>query len=202
MTIWLLRHGRTHYNDQRRDQGRLDIPISPAGAAELTTADFSPEFVYVTPLRRSQQTARILFPSARQIVIDNLIEMDFGDFEGRTADEMVEDAAYRAWVDGGCTGRCPNGESRTEFCDRVSAAFAALVEDGLARREDRLVIVAHVGTLCALMERHALPERAYFDWKSGNGGGYRLDCEEPLWRERKKLRLLEQVSFMRRAEPC
>ena len=33
MTIWLLRHGRTHYNDQRRYQGRLDIPLNENGLA-------------------------------------------------------------------------------------------------------------------------------------------------------------------------
>ena len=199
MTIWLLRHGRTKYNDERRYQGQLDIPLSPQGAAELRAAGFAPERVYVSPLCRSQQTARILFPNAAQVVIDDFAEMDFGDFDGRTADEMEHDAAYRKWVDGDCTAQCPNGESRKGFCERTCKAFEALLDTCQA---EHLVIVAHGGTLRAVMERYALPERDYFDWMSGNGGGYRLDFDEALWREQKKLRLAERVRFTAEAAPC
>ena len=88
MLIVLLRHGQTAYNEQRRYQGAADVPLSPAGRAALKKADFETETVYVTPLCRTEQTARILFPHARQIVVPALREMDFGVFEGRTYDEM------------------------------------------------------------------------------------------------------------------
>ena len=198
MNIWLLRHGRTQFNDERRYQGQLDVPLSPAGAAELRAADFAPEIVYVSPLQRSQQTARIVFPTARQVVIDDFSEMDFGVFDGRTADEMADDAAYRAWVDGDCTAQCPGGESRAAFCERSCAAFEKLLE----RSSGDLLIVAHGGTLRAVMERYALPEKDYFDWMSGNGGGYLLEFDEALWRERRKLRLLERISFVREGGSC
>ena len=202
MTIWLLRHGRTQYNDERRYQGQLDIPLSPAGAAELFRAAYEPETVYVSPLRRSQQTARIVFPTARQIVVPDFAEMDFGDFDGRAADEMADDPAYRAWVDGDCTAQCPNGESRASFCERTCRAFDALLAECAARGEDRLVIVAHGGTLRAVMERRALPERDYFDWTSGNGGGYELRYAAPLWNKQRRLRLTGRLSCVREGTPC
>ena len=43
MTVCLLRHGRTAYNEQGRYLGKTDAPLSPAGAAELRAADFAPE---------------------------------------------------------------------------------------------------------------------------------------------------------------
>lgn len=199
MNIWLLRHGRTRYNDERRYQGKLDIPLSPEGAAELLAAGFAPERVYVSALRRARETARIIFPNARQTVVPALAEMDFGVFEGRTADELAHDAAYRAWVDGGCMGQCPGGESRATFGARVCGAFEPLVDGA---QEEDLVIVAHGGTVWTLMERYALPERAYFDWVCGNGGGYRLTFDGALWRERRKLRLAEPVRLTREAEEC
>ena len=202
MNIYLLRHGRTQYNDERRYQGQIDVPLSPAGAAELTSADISPEIVYVSPLRRARETAGIVFPDARQEVVADFAEMDFGVFDGRTADEMAEDATYRAWVDGDCTAGCPGGESRASFCARTCTAFEALLESEKEWQGDNLVIVAHGGTLRAVMERYALPEKDYFDWMSGNGGGYRLDFDEALWRERRKLRLAERVSFVREAGAC
>lgn len=65
MKIYLLRHGETAYNVDHRYQGVTDIPLSPAGLAALKQADFLPKTVYVTPLKRTKQTAEILFPTAR-----------------------------------------------------------------------------------------------------------------------------------------
>ena len=202
MSIWLLRHGRTEYNDLHRYQGKLDIPLSDAGAAELHAADFSPELVYVSHLLRARQTARILFPNASQKIVPDLAEMDFGDFDGRTADEMADDAAYRAWVDGGCTGRCPNGEDREEFCARICDAFVPIVSAAAERGEERLVIVAHGGTQRAVMSCLSLPESDYFSILPPNGGGYVLDYDASLWAERKKLRLRGTVSYVKGGGIC
>ncbi len=200
MKIYLLRHGRTAYNAEHRYQGHRDIPLSNEGEAELVQADFSPQVVYVSPLRRARRTAECLFPAARQSVVEALIEMDFGAFEGRNYLEMEDDPEYRAWVDGGCNGRCPGGEDRPEFCRRVCAAFEELVEQAADLGE--LVIVAHGGVLMALMERFALPERDYFDWEAPNGGGYVLDWDAKLWRSSRKLRLLERVRYTKGGVSC
>ena len=67
MLIYLLRHGQTEYNAQKRYQGQRDIPLSPEGAAQLRRADFDPAVVYVSTLQRTSQTARILFPEAKLV---------------------------------------------------------------------------------------------------------------------------------------
>ena len=175
MKVWLLRHGRTAWNGEYRYQGRTDVPLSPEGEAELRQAEFTPPVVYVSPLCRTGQTAAKLFPGAEQIVVKDLAEMDFGAFEGRNYVEMEHDPDYRAWVDGGCEGRCPGGESRAEFCDRVCTAFSTLVEDAAVRGESPLVIVAHGGVQMAVMERFALPRRGYFDYQVSNGEGFVLN---------------------------
>ena len=202
MKVWLLRHGRTAWNGEHRYQGWTDVPLSPEGEAELRQAEFTPPVVYVSPLCRTGQTAAKLFPGAEQIVVKDLAEMDFGAFEGRNYVEMEHDPDYRAWVDGGCEGRCPGGESRGEFCDRVCGAFSTLVEDAAACKAPLLVIVAHGGVQMAVMERFALPERGYFDWNAPCGGGYVLDWEEDLWRSCRKLRLLREVRYTKGGNRC
>ena len=152
MLIYLIRHGATRYNEEHRYQGITDVPLSPAGRTALKRADFCPETVYVSPLSRARETAAILFPGAKQIVIPDFREMDFGIFEGRTAAEMERDPACRAWVEGGCTGRCPGGESLAEFSGRVWAAFTKLLEV----RTERLVIVAHGGVQMAILDRKSV----------------------------------------------
>lgn len=193
MLIYLLRHGATAYNAEGRYQGRTDIPLSPGGRAALRPADISPAAVYVSPLSRAVETAAILFPGAARIPVPALAEMDFGAFEGRTWREMELDAVYRAWVEGGCRGRCPGGESREEFSARVCQAFADLVDSAPDQGGDHLVIVAHGGVQMAALERFALPRRGYFEWNAPCGGGFQLDSAP--WRERRLLKLVREVGY-------
>ena len=202
MTVWLLRHGMTADNARGRYQGRRDTPLSPEGVRALRPADFSPATVYVSPLCRAVQTAQILFPAAALVTVGDLAEMDFGDFDGRTADEMAGDPAYRAWVEQGCSTRCPNGETCAEFCGRSCRAFAALVEQAAAEGRESLVIVAHGGTLRAVMERFSEPQFAFFALSTPFGGGYVLEYDAALWQRERKLRLLRAVSRERESAAC
>ena len=155
MMIYLLRHGQTEYNAQKRYQGQRDIPLSPEGMAQLRRADFDPDVVYVSTLQRTSQTARILFPTAKLIPVDGLKEMCFGSFEGRNFIEMEKDPEYQAWVQANCESSCPDGERKQDFSDRICRTFSALVDKALAEGKDRLVILAHGGTQMAAMERYA-----------------------------------------------
>ena len=194
MKIYLYRHGMTRFNAERRYQGRgTDAPLSEHGKAALREQPFSPALVFVSPQLRARQTAALLFPGAEQQVVEEFAEMDFGAFEGRSWIEMEHDAAYRAWVAGGCEGRCPGGEDKAGFCRRVCGAFEALLSRLAPDENASTAIVAHGGTLQAVMERYALPERGFFDWRPPLGGGYALDWDKALWQERRKLRLAEEL---------
>ena len=191
--IYLLRHGETAYNAEKRYQGVRDSPLSDAGRAKLRRADFSPRTVYVSPLCRARESASILFPTAAQTVVPGLREMCFGAFEGRNYEEMEHDPAYRAWVDGGCMGRCPGGESRVEFFERVCAAFERLADAAVRAGENTLVIAAHGGTQMAVLERYAVPRRDYYAWCAPNGGGYILCADR--WQSEKTLELVREVRY-------
>ena len=64
MLIYLLRHGLTQDNQEKRYQGRRDVPLCPQGLAQLCRADFAPKTVMITSLQRTRQTAEVLFPDA------------------------------------------------------------------------------------------------------------------------------------------
>ena len=193
MLIYLLRHGLTEYNAQKRYQGQRDIPLSAEGLAQLRQADFEPCVVYVTPLQRTSQTAKILFPHAKLVPVDGLKEMCFGSFEGRNYIEMEHDADYQAWVKANCESKCPDGERKEEFSSRVCDTFSKLVDEAFANGEECLVIVAHGGTQMAAMERFVLPHRDYYAWCGPNAGGYVLDACD--WQEKRVLHLLKTVQY-------
>ena len=172
MLIYLLRHGLTEYNAEKRYQGQRDIPLSAAGRAMLCRADISPKTVYITPLCRTRQTAEVLFPGARLVEIDDLKEMCFGSFEGRNYIEMEHDPDYLAWVAANCESPCPDGE-------------------------EMLVILAHGGTQMAAMERYALPHKDYYEWCAPNAGGFVLDAKD--WATKRVLHLVKTVQYTKEA---
>ena len=138
MLIYLLRHGLTEYNAQKRYQGQRDIPLSAEGLSQLRRADIDPKVVYITPLQRTAQTARVLFPEAELVVVKDLQEMCFGSFEGKNYVEMEHDADYQAWVQANCESKCPDGERKDDFSNRICNAFSALVDKALADGEELL----------------------------------------------------------------
>ena len=200
MKIYLIRHGRTLWNDESRYQGKSDIPLSDAGERELRKADFLPDKVYVSTLCRTWQTASILFPGTRQIIISGFSEMDFGIFEGKTAVEMETDIFYKSWVNSGCEECCPSGERRKDFISRVCTSFEAILDYEILQSYGvekcrPLTIVAHGGVQMAIMEQFAMPMRDYFSWQSPPGGGFVLNCNSTLWTTCKKLEYLEKVEY-------
>ena len=188
MRITLIRHGKTAGNSELRYIGQTDEPLAPDGVAHLKTveADFTVKTVHVSPLQRTRQTAEILFPNAEQIVVDALQEMNFGDFEGCSYNEMADDAAYRAWVDSDCLAPCPNGESRSSFSSRICAAFTEVLAQAENQGDPAFVFVVHGGTIMAIMERFAVPHKNYYDYSVKNCSGYICDV---IWNEQEILTL-------------
>lgn len=171
MTIYLIRHGKTLGNLERRYTGVTDQPLCPQGRAALAgRRGPAAEAVYVSPLLRCRETAALLYPGAAQTVVPGLRETDFGAFEGRTYEELQDSPAYRAWLDSAGQAAPPGGESREQVRRRVLAAFRA-VTAGHAPGE-RLALVVHGGTIMTLLEALE-PGGQFYRWQAPNGGGFR-----------------------------
>ena len=168
MRLLILRHGATRANDLHRYAGRrTDEPLSERGVEQCRRAgvDERVRRVYASPMLRALQTARLCFPNAEVVPVPGLEEFDFGDFEGRSADQMADDEAYRAWVDDCCRGTCPGGESRDDFARRTRRALDGLLRACADEREGPVVVVAHGGTVMAALD-------GFYDKSVGNCEGY------------------------------
>jgi broad specificity phosphatase PhoE len=121
--VWLVRHAETEWSRSGRHTGRTDVPLTDAGrerARELGTRVAGHEFalVLVSPLERARETARLAGLGDRCEVREDLLEWDYGDYEGITTLEIREQRPdWYLWRDG-----VPNGETPDEVaarCDRV-----------------------------------------------------------------------------------
>lgn len=181
MEVFIFRHGQTPGNAESRYLGITDEPLSPHGIETAKSAGSDPAVteVLVTPLRRTQMTAAILFPNAQQRICSGLREMDFGDFEGRSAREMEHDEDFRYWVEQTeCMGPCPHGDARLVFQHRVCATFQSEVEKAMEAGRERLYFVVHGGVIMSVMDRFAYPEAPYFSWRLNNCEGFRCRMEQ------------------------
>ena len=175
LEVVFVRHGATAGTEDHRYSGAgTDEPLSSAGERALhdLACDRDVFRVITSGMARTDQTARILFPNAELMACPGLREMDFGDFEGRSAAELKEDARYHAWVDSWCETRCPHGEGKSDFTRRVVAAFREACESERAQGSGRAVFVVHAGTVKALLSELAVPKMGYFDVHTEPGGAW------------------------------
>ncbi len=150
--LYLVRHGATDFNGARppRLQGRrIDLPLSDEGfeQARLTgrrLADEPLDAVYSSPLLRAQQTAlAIAAPHGLTIrLLDDLIEVDVGAWEGRTWEQIAEidPKAYQRFTADASVHAYMGGENLTMVLQRVLPALERLMAENLGRL---VVVVAH-----------------------------------------------------------
>ncbi len=132
LSFLLIRHGQTRGNEKRRYIGRTDELLSEGGQAQISSLRdrlsaaglLSGAFrVYASPMRRCRESAEILFPGREILYAEDLREIDFGDFEGKSAQDLSGNPAYQQWIDSGGTLPFPGGESRDAFEKRSHRAF-------------------------------------------------------------------------------
>ncbi|MYM19144.1 histidine phosphatase family protein [Brevibacterium sp. 5221] len=148
--LFLVRHGQTAYNAQRRFQGQIDVALNERGEAQAQAiaahlaATESIDRIVASDLTRARQTAQAIGRAAGvDVEFDpGLREITVGEWEGLDRDEI-----HAQWPDllaewnAGADMRPPGGESRNEAGRRVADAVERLVDQ--AGEDEVLVIVAH-----------------------------------------------------------
>jgi len=131
--IWFVRHGETEWSRLGRHTGRTDVPLTERGRGEadlLSARLGSHRFVRVltSPLRRAAETCRLAGFRHLAEVRDDLMEWDYGAYEGMTTGEIrAERPGWSLWADG-----APAGESPAEVglrADRVVTELGGIDGD-------------------------------------------------------------------------
>ncbi|QEC47654.1 histidine phosphatase family protein [Baekduia soli] len=155
--LWLIRHAETPWSLAGRHTGRSDIPLTDAGrehARGLRDRLGGRAFaaVLVSPLVRARETAQLAGLDAGALVRDDLMEWDYGDYEGRTTAEIrAERPDWLLWRDG-----VPGGESAADVGARADRVIAeALGIDG------DVALVAHGHVLRVLAARWTEQDPAF-----------------------------------------
>jgi len=144
----LLRHGHTAWNRAGRVQGRTDIPLDPEAISSLSAlrlpAPWDRATLMSSPLARAAHTAELVAGRPPQ-KDPALMEMDWGNWEGRIAHDLRADPTcdHRDIEDWGWSYTPPNGESPASLRARLIPWAQALENDTVA--------VCHIGVMRVLM---------------------------------------------------
>jgi probable phosphoglycerate mutase len=151
--LLLIRHGETAWNAEHRIQGRLDVPLSATGIwqagrlAERLAAERI-DAVIASDLARAWLTAGPLAERHGLAVRPEprLRERAFGIFEGHTLEQIASrwPSEFAAWRERDPAWAIPEGESGTEFIERVNAALHDIALEWVGAT---VAIVAHGGVL-------------------------------------------------------
>ena len=159
--VWFIRHGQTDWNAERRYQGHADIPLNEKGRAQAARNGaalrdkIGARAVFVSsPLVRATETLEIAraamgLPKKRYALDDRLIEIDLGDWNGKTYEEIAagdpgvhERREKEKWA-----FRTPGGESYAEAARRVREFLTAL---------DRPAVIAGHGASGRILRAYLL----------------------------------------------
>lgn len=159
MNIYLIRHGETDWNRERRIQGQTDIPLNALGvrqaealAERLKSIPF--DVIYTSDLGRVVQTSEIVAAAqGRDVPVvpaPELRECNYGLWEGLTRDEIAQrfPADWNAWVSSGAAGKPTGGEAYSNLVNR-----AGLLLDRIKGEEGTILISTHLGPVRAVICR-------------------------------------------------
>jgi broad specificity phosphatase PhoE len=148
-SVTLVRHGETAWSASGQHTGRTDIPLTEEGERKarglrerLKGVTF--DRVFTSPLQRAARTCALAGFSEAAKVDPDLLEWDYGDYEGRKTSEILEGRpGWRLFRDG-----CPNGEQPADVAMRADRVIARL-----RRADDRTIVFSSGHILRVLAAR-------------------------------------------------
>ena len=189
--IYLVRHGETEFNRERRLQGHVDSALTALGrrqaeavGAQLKTLiDGQPGWrILASPLGRTRRTAEIIAERvglSQNEIEPRLIELSWGDWDGRLRSDLA--AAYPDFARSNWAFHAPTGETYEAMCARLNGWLAELPGED----ERRVIAVSHgvtgrvlrgvyAGTPIETLMTHDAPQDAVFRLAAGEIR--RIDC--------------------------
>ena len=183
---YLIRHGETDFNKKRFFYGKADVSINETGKEQAALLHQlmkgkSISRVYTSQLKRTQETAAIIFPDQNPTAYKALNERDFGLWEGRTANEIQAafPLVWEEWLESPFEVTPSKAEPFEKFKKRVWS----IVQEIRERADPEIVIVGHLGVLRLIYQFLVNMEADFWSIDIPQGTALLLEDNDP-WEER------------------
>jgi alpha-ribazole phosphatase len=176
-TLILIRHGETLYNRSRRYQGHGDMSLTKKGKRQakevaIRLRNESLDAIYSSDLKRTRYTAKVIngYHSLKINILPELREIDFGDWEGKTYNEIQKEwkGLLSRWEKEPSKIKIPNGESIKDLAGRVRFTIKKIISNHL---DQKIAIITHGGPIrIILMNALGLGADNWWEMITSNGG--------------------------------
>lgn len=149
VTVILIRHGDTDWNQEQVFRGTIDVPLNQTGLAQARAAgqalaEIPIDALYASPLARAFETAQAL-AEGRGIAVtteDGLNDIDFGLWQGMSKDEVIKEHPdlYRTWLTDPQLVTFPRGENLLKVQKRAMAALERAMDSNPGKT---IALVSH-----------------------------------------------------------
>ncbi|MFT4415024.1 histidine phosphatase family protein [Fredinandcohnia humi] len=181
MDLFLVRHAITDWNKQKRYVGHTDRKVVKSKLSQLANLQkalqkISFDYVYTSDLRRCQETIAYLHIPAHIIKDARLREMNFGDWEGKTYDELKDEKTYQDWLENWEANSIPNGESADAFKSRIDSFLIDLFTLKTEKAPDekkQILVVTHGGVIRYIVSKY-VASSAFWELSVIHGQGVQL----------------------------
>ena len=190
--IYLIRHASAEGTEQGKYIGHTDVSLSEEGKAQLLQMkdDYIypyAEAVFSSPLKRCTETAAVLYPDKEPIIVDGLIECNFGEFENKSAAELAGNEDFAGWLAG--KNAPPFGEASSAFGQRVCTTFEKIADGMMKSGVFEAAVITHGGVIGAILSAYGLPQAPMHQWLTPNCSGYVLRLDPAMWMRSKKFEI-------------
>ena len=192
MQIHIIRHGMTSAIEKGLYYGQTDLPLSERGISgikDLINQDIYPNDIgmfFTSGLCRTVETLELIYGSIQSQAIPELKELNLGQFEMKSHDELAGRRDYQNWINDS-TGFviCPGGESRQQFIQRIMTGFDLLLDK--SRNVENSLVVSHGGVISSIMGRLFPNVQHFYGWQPEPGRGYTLIYKQSILKEYKEI---------------
>ncbi|MEF9983011.1 MAG: histidine phosphatase family protein [Oscillospiraceae bacterium] len=184
--LHFIRHGITSGNKEGRYVGQKDVSLCPEGIEEIQKLlnEFSYPYVekiYTSPLSRCIETAHLIYPEFENYIVDEMKELDFGDFEGRSYKDLEGDENFKMWIQNSKEFSPPNGEKGDAFISRLLIGIEKIFKDMMDNNITSAAVFTHGGVIMSLFSAIGLPKHSMAEWMTQNACGYTVLLTPQMW---------------------
>lgn len=198
--IHFIRHGITSANLNGEYIGITDEPLCDEGIKEIKSKIDTYEYpkvqkVYSSPLRRCTETADLIYPDCFRVIVPELCEMNFGDFEGKKAVDLMGKDEYKQFIKGGLDNPAPNGESMRSVVERCFKAITSIIDDMMKEGMTNCAVVTHGGIIMNILSCFGLPKLSPMEFSCDFGEGYEILVTAQMWQRSNAFEIMGRFPY-------
>ncbi|WP_251551836.1 histidine phosphatase family protein [Neobacillus muris] len=194
VVIALFRHGMTVENQRKAYLGWNDSPLCQEAARLACSKEY--EGYFSSDLQRCVLTAKRLFSPSHFQLLKEFREMDFGEWEGKTYEQLKSIEHYQRWLSDPFHICPPKGESFEQFSSRVQSGWKKLTAELISKKLQSCAVITHGGVIKYLLSVYAPREQDFWSWHTPYYQGFELCFTLDSLRRGERCTLLQEVPLM------